>query len=499
MKKILMATWLALAGLVAVAQNIVRMEYFLDNDAGIGRNTIVTVTPAADGSFPFTVALAGIQAGKHVLSFRALDENGVWGETVRKVIEVLPNDGALTNRDAEYFFDNDPGFGNGYALIYPSPDSANQISFNANLSGLAPGRHGMFIRTHDSYGRWSISARTVVEVLPNDQPNKVIAGEYFFDNDPGFGNGATMTISPQDSVISQNYVVNVSGLSAGAHAMFSRVRDNLGTWGQTSRRTIDVTTAPDVNNVVSIEYSVRKDAGVGSSARIEIPVSSQNGTFNFQIPLQAFSGGVDTVYVRVKDQGISWANTSKFIVPIDLPLTILDFTAKRNDQIVALKWRTENEVNTSRFYIERSSDGHIFAAVGNLPARPMTLRSDYQYDDNIKGLQVPRLYYRLREVDHDGRITYSQVVSVDLSGKNSALAISPNPASDYIDIFPGTMLNGSDASVIISDLAGRVMIRQKLRQVINQRISVSSLTRGMYRVTIITNGFAQSQKIIINR
>ena len=100
---------------------------------------------------------------------------------------------------AEYFLDTDLGFGNNTLVnLTPSPDGT--FPFNINLSTASAGYHKLYIRTKDSDGNWSITSRRNIEVVPATL-SRITNGEYFFDTDPGYGAGNTITISPQDSAI----------------------------------------------------------------------------------------------------------------------------------------------------------------------------------------------------------------------------------------------------------------------------------------------------------
>ncbi len=55
----------------------------------------------------------------------------------------------------EYYFDNDPGFGNGTQVTFAS-DSIVDVNFNADLSTIAVGYHKLFIRIKDDDGKWSL-------------------------------------------------------------------------------------------------------------------------------------------------------------------------------------------------------------------------------------------------------------------------------------------------------------------------------------------------------
>src|SRR5262245_51798019 len=61
---------------------------------------------------------------------------------------------------AEYFFDSDPGFGNGIAISIPTASVISNANSSADISSLSPGIHQLFIRVKDASGNWSITNRT---------------------------------------------------------------------------------------------------------------------------------------------------------------------------------------------------------------------------------------------------------------------------------------------------------------------------------------------------
>ncbi|HTJ14103.1 MAG TPA: discoidin domain-containing protein [Dinghuibacter sp.] len=117
---------------------------------------------------------------------------------------------------------------------------------------------------------------------------------------------------------------------------------------------------------------------------------------------------------------------------IPLPLTFLSFTGSAVPDGALLQWSTAQEVNTSRFDIERSTDGRTFTAIGTVAAQGFaTGVTDYTYTDS-SGLKGVR-YYRLRQWDKNGYSTYSSVVSVSTS-PSSSVRLFPNPVADYVNI-----------------------------------------------------------------
>ena len=92
---------------------------------------------------------------------------------------------------AEYFIDNDPGFGSGTTFSIPVSNDINQ-TFNVDLSTVSDGLHKLHIRTKDDLDNWShchiksIYKQGIGELASVD-PN-LVEIEYFIDTDPGFGN-----------------------------------------------------------------------------------------------------------------------------------------------------------------------------------------------------------------------------------------------------------------------------------------------------------------------
>src|SRR5690606_8827531 len=107
----------------------------------------------------------------------------------------------------EYFFDSDPGPGNGQAFSFDTGDSVN-VSLNVLTTGLGEGLHNLFIRVKSDLGIWSHYEGRVFYIVespyltptPNPEQAALVAGEWFVDSDPGMGNGTSFTLTQGDSV-----------------------------------------------------------------------------------------------------------------------------------------------------------------------------------------------------------------------------------------------------------------------------------------------------------
>jgi hypothetical protein len=137
-----------------------------------------------------------------------------------------------------------------------------------------------------------------------------------------------------------------------------------------------------------------------------------------------------------------------------LPVTLSRFDAAWTPSGPVLSWATASEMNNDYFAIERSLDGVTFKAIGQQAgAGTATIAHAYQFADaEGKALPAATLYYRLRQVDSDGKATYSPVRTVAVD--HSKLVLFPNPAASK------ATLTGAapSTSVLVLDALGRVLL-----------------------------------------
>lgn len=259
-----------------IAQNINRVEYFIDHDPGAGNGTALTITPGTTVSQTFSVPLStpDLSTGIHRLFIRARDANNNWSFTANVVFfkdEILSPYPVTAITQVEYFFDNDPGFGNGTAVNFTTGTTINDLSFNAILPGsLSNGIHKLTIRAKNSEGKWSTAAIRpiykdnvpVTATLPNI--NRV---EYFIDTDPGFGNGTAVSISPNTTLSNVNFTAELTGLSNGKHILQIRARNANNQWSTVGIREFVVCSNP---STASIAPSTEQNT-CGTPVNLSVP------------------------------------------------------------------------------------------------------------------------------------------------------------------------------------------------------------------------------------
>lgn len=185
--------------------------------------------------------------------------------------------------------------------------------------------------------------------------------------------------------------------------------------------------------------------------------------------------GVSLVLSLMLDQFIG-GNDSCQLVQGDitvLPVRFVDFrTTALPDNRVILNWAAIEE-DQSHYYVERRSPGGMFQPVTEIQAQNTQAVQQYQYIDEPvhKGL----LEYRIRSVDIDGEVHYSDTRTVVLDEGKSRAFIYPNPANNRIHL--GGIVDFSNAEARIFDSQGK---RHWQGQLTEQGINIESLATGVY-------------------
>ena len=188
---------------------------------------------------------------------------------------------------------------------------------------------------------------------------------------------------------------------------------------------------------------------------------------------------------------------SRFNLSASLPVTLLQFVASLKNDQVQLQWSTTNEVNNKQFIVERSIDRIHFNDIITLPGIGNSTRiNTYQAIDAHpeKGVN----YYRLKQMDVDGKISYSEIVVVNVNAFNAyQLKVYPNPVENnfrlQVNLPPGKF------NAIVYNVAGKKMMTANgttydISQQINQQ--VNKLKPGLYSLVLSGKEFKSSTTFV---
>jgi len=254
--------------------NIVELEYFFDEEPGLGNGKLIPVSPDNNITAQTLIDIAGLSQGFHRLYVRAKDETGTWGIAQSKpfLIQAPNNEGSELNKivSLEYFFDKDPNIGEGKIL---SVSTAENVTFQSaiNVSDLTQGFHRLYVRAQDDSGTWGIaqSRPFLIQKLINDEKNEIISIEYFIDKDPGIGKGQPFEIINPDRVVIIDDIINIDNLLPGIHRIYVRAKDNNGQWGisQCNEFLVEIDYSMDL--LKKIIYSLKIISGIQIEEKIQ--------------------------------------------------------------------------------------------------------------------------------------------------------------------------------------------------------------------------------------
>jgi hypothetical protein len=171
------------------------------------------------------IDLSTVSQGVHRLYIQVLDENLRWTHYASHLFVVAGKLGMETLSSVEYFFDADPGIGNGYLLFIPNEATADVQLDLAIPDDLSLGIHRLYLRVLDGGNQVSHYYSGIIEIAGNTAMLNLAGMEYFFDTDPGFGNAFWLPL-PQQNLIDENLNLPVPEIvPLGNHIMYIRCSD----------------------------------------------------------------------------------------------------------------------------------------------------------------------------------------------------------------------------------------------------------------------------------
>jgi hypothetical protein len=143
------------------------------------------------------------------------------------------------------------------------------------------------------------------------------------------------------------------------------------------------------------------------------------------------------------NDNITFAVTYYYCTPYILAANFMSFTAIRENASTALlKWSTTNEEPGRTYDVEVTQTGSDFSTVGSLPSSATGSDANYSYGYSIPTGATGKLFFRIKQIDVDGSVTYSVVCVLNLDGGGAPFSIYPNPATSFVNLtLPGANQN----------------------------------------------------------
>ncbi|MBC7774892.1 MAG: T9SS type A sorting domain-containing protein [Phycisphaerae bacterium] len=176
------------------------------------------------------------------------------------------------------------------------------------------------------------------------------------------------------------------------------------------------------------------------------------------------------------DDGVSIDDFS--ISAISLPIELVILNVSKNSQQADLSFSTATEIENSHFSIQRSANGRDFTEIGQVKGAGTSYEpQDYTFTD-ARPLQGKN-FYRLKQVDFDGKYTFSPVVTATF-GKAHLMTLAPLPATETLNILLEKPTK-EDGIWQVYDMSGRLLVSgEMLAETTEQSILIAELPEGAY-------------------
>jgi hypothetical protein len=247
------------------------------------------------------------------------------------------------------------------------------------------------------------------------------------------------------------------------------------------------------------------DVNIGGFASRYIMAASPTYTANtaticMDIPISNIPGFVPgtsayrfDIFIRVpstsnNNQCITFDNfrTTGTESQATLPVTFTEVIARKATEGVEVLWNVAGEKEVSHYEVERSTDARNFTKIGEVDA---TGNSAYNFIDKSAGNGVT--YYRVRNVDQDGKFSYSKIVKISLE-RTVGLTAYPQPVITDITIEHNLAANGK---IVFASASGQVVKTVQVKPGVTQTtVNVSALRAGLY-VIRFDNGQGEVESI----
>ncbi|MEP1095885.1 MAG: PKD domain-containing protein [Cyclobacteriaceae bacterium] len=339
MKKFFIAIISCLSGILMFAQSdITALEYYIDDDPGVGLGTSVAVTQGQEIDLNFTVPISsmGLSSGVHWMIVRTRNLAGEWSLYERRVfyIQDVTAPPPPTSQDItalEYFTETDPGVGMATAVAITPGQEVDMVDI-FNASSLGAGFHTVTVRAKNADERWGFAETRIFYVQgsvsnPPQAPEDITELEYFFDDDPGVGLATSIAVT-QGQAIDITEIINSAGLSDGFHSMSMRAKNAVNRWGMAETRIVYVQNINPANpvlaGIVALEYFFDSDPGAGLGTQIPI-TPTVNSVDIASIMLETgdtLTIGSHTITIRAQNENAEWGHreTVTFNVDGDCPI-----------------------------------------------------------------------------------------------------------------------------------------------------------------------------------
>ena len=245
------------------------------------------------------------------------------------------------------------------------------------------------------------------------------------------------------------------------------------------------------NTITEANLQAQRWSGISDSWDDYAPAGTVNTTENMVTISASFAANDMFSWWTLTDNGSA------------LPIELLTFEVNVLENEVHVAWATATEIDNDYFSLERSANGIQFneiATVNGAGNSSTTLHYNYRDENPLKGVS----YYRLKQIDYDGKFEYSPTIAVLFApNESSNVSLYPNPVTErhfYININAD---NDELTQILLFDFTGNLIFRNTIditsvRTSVRIEISLSQhLSPGVYILKVVNNRSQWQDKLIV--
>ena len=217
------------------------------------------------------------------------------------------------------------------------------------------------------------------------------------------------------------------------------------------------------STTITLGDTIRWQWGGGSHTTTSLGIPGGATAWN-----QAMNSGATTFSYKPTQLGVynyqcnphAPGMAGTFTVSAPTPVKMSNVTGKIDaNGRAALSWTTYTEENNKHFEVQKSNDGFSFSRIDLVPSKApkgnSTAAINYTYTDGAAIKE--RAFYRLFQMDIDGKGGYSNVVFLAVKGENDLqVHLHPNPVKDKLNIHIAGKI-GKNATIDLIDITGKIL------------------------------------------
>lgn len=353
--------------------------------------------------------------------------------------------------------------------------------------------------TSSSDDKASVRAVGIVPTVPTFSSLLNAATPAYSAKGIGFANDATVGKWSVPATLNKGCYYQFSVVADSSH----QIRIDSIVFSTSVQSTLNGTVAVQYSKSGFVNDSADISSGIGTTG-LGLPATNF-GAYAFPAAVSRLAGNNDStlrfladssIIINPKDSltirlyyGVGSTNSPRYAylknviikgnpTQVVLPLKLLSFAAKNKQGATTLSWSTSNEVATSSFYLEKSSDGVNFSILSTINSTNSVGVNSYSAVDIAA--QKGTAYYRLKMTDRDGKFVYSNILKVSVTAKALAhYSLYPNPAKSDLTVTVSDASSNKHAEILT--LAGKKVLDVSLEKGTSlKKVSVAKLAKGQY-------------------